>query len=400
MEFDSLHQPHHWNLEKNIVHLNHGSFGACPTRILEEQTKLRQKMESNTLRFFEQDIPQLLERSHEALGTFLGAPASDIVFVDNATTGVSTVLSNLNLDKGDRILVTDHGYNACSNAAHFFATRAGADIDLVSLPFPNSDPSDFVARIVEACSVRTRILLVDHVTSVTGLIMPLEEIIPAVQERGIKVLVDGAHAPGMLPLRVAELNADYYTGNCHKWMCAPKGTAFLYVKPENQSNFHPLTISHGMNRPIGDSSRFRLEFDWTGTRDITGFLTLPTLIDYMSDISDSGWTGIAVRNHALAVEARDLICQALDLETACPVDMIGSLATICLPGLENIAVNGYQSTDPLKEILRHEYGIEVSLSVWASPAGRYLRISAQLYNSLQDYERLINALQLELGYSQ
>ena len=183
-------------------------------------------------------------------------------------------------------------------------------------------------------------------------------------------------------------------------MCAPKGTAFLYVKPENQSNFHPLTISHGMNRPIGDSSRFRLEFDWTGTRDITGFLTLPTLIDYMSDISDSGWAGIAVRNHALAVEARDLICQALDLETACPVDMIGSLATICLPGLENIAVNGYQSTDPLKEILRHEYGIEVSLSVWASPAGRYLRISAQLYNSLQDYERLINALQLELGYSQ
>ena len=234
MEFDSLHQPHHWNLEKNIVHLNHGSFGACPTRILEEQTKLRQKMESNTLRFFEQDIPQLLERSHEALGAFLGAPASDIVFVDNATTGVSTVLSNLNLDKGDRILVTNHGYNACSNAAHFFATRAGADIDLVSLPFPNSDPSDFVARIVEACSVRTRILLVDHVTSVTGLIMPLEEIIPAVQERGIKVLVDGAHAPGMLPLRVAELNADYYTGNCHKWMCAPKGPAFLYIRPEHQ----------------------------------------------------------------------------------------------------------------------------------------------------------------------
>ena len=400
MTEDALYRPELWSLAPDVLHLNHGSFGACPSQIIEEQTQLRQQMESNTLRFFEQELPELLETARKALGLFLGAPAQDLVFLDNATTGISTVLSNLDLIAGDRILVTDHGYNACSNAARYFTKRASAEIDLINLPFPGSDANEFIERILGACTSRTRLLLIDHITSPTALIMPLEEIVPAVQQRGIQVLVDGAHAPGMLPLRLAELGADYYTGNCHKWMCAPKGTAFLYVKPENQSNFHPLTISHGMNRPIGDSSRFRLEFDWTGTRDITGFLTLPTLIDYMSDISDSGWAGIAVRNHALAVEARDLICQALDLETACPVDMIGSLATICLPGLENITVNGYQSTDPLKDTLRQEYGIEVSLSVWASPAGRYLRISAQLYNSLQDYERLINALQLELGYSQ
>ncbi len=400
MEPDSLYQPHHWHLEKNVVHLNHGSFGACPIRILEGQHELRQKMEFNTLRFFDEELPDLLGKAREALGTFLGVPASDLAFVDNATTGVNTVLSNLGLVEGDRILVTDHGYKACTNAAHYFAGRVGADIDLINLPFPKSDSNEFVARILEACTARTRILLVDHVTSATGLIMPLERIIPAVRELGIKVLVDGAHAPGMLPLRLAELSADYYTGNCHKWMCAPKGTAFLYVKPENQSNFHPLTISHGMNRPIGDSSRFRLEFDWTGTRDMTGFCTLPALIDYMDGISDSGWAGIAARNHSLAVEARDLICQALDLETPCPVDMIGSLATICLPGLENIAESGYQEVDPLKEILRQQYGIEVSLSVWLSPTGRYLRVSTQLYNSLEDYERLINALQLELARSQ
>ena len=399
MEPDNLYQPHHWHLEQNVVHLNHGSFGACPIRILEEQHELRQKMESNTLRFFEETLPELLERSREVLGTFLGAPASDLVFVDNATAGVNTVLSNIDLLEGDRVLVTDHGYNACTNAARYFADKAGADIDLINIPFPNCDLDAIVARVVEACTARTRILLVDHVTSATGLIMPLERIIPAVRELGIKVLVDGAHAPGMLPLRLAELSADYYTGNCHKWMCAPKCTAFLYVRPENQSNFHPLTISHGMNRPIGDSSRFRLEFDWTGTRDMTGFCTLPTLIDYMRGISDSGWAGIRARNHALVVEARDLICQALDLESPCPVDMIGSLATICLPGLENIIGNGYQAIDPLKEILRQQYGIEVSLSVWPSPAGRYLRVSAQLYNSLQDYERLISALRLELGHS-
>ena len=400
MEPDSLYQPHHWHLEKNVVHLNHGSFGACPIRILEEQHELRQKMESNTLRFFEETLPELLERSREVLGTFLGAPASDLVFVDNATTGVSTVLSNIDLVEGDRILVTDHGYNACTNAARYFAGRAGADVDLINIPFPNSDSNDFVARILEACTARTKILLVDHVTSATGLIMPLDGIIPAIRELGIKVLVDGAHAPGMLPLRLADLGADYYTGNCHKWMCAPKGTAFLYVRPESQSNFHPLTISHGMNKPIRDSSRFRLEFDWTGTQDMTGFCTLPSLIDHMGGISELGWAGIAERNHALVLQARDLICKSLDLETPCSVDMIGSLATICLPGLENITGKGYQPVDPLKEILRQQHGIEVSLSVWPSPAGRYLRVSAQLYNSLQDYERLINALQLELAQSE
>jgi isopenicillin-N epimerase len=227
--------------------------------------------------------------------------------------------------------------------------------------------------------------------------MPLEEIVPAVQQRGIQVLVDGAHAPGMLPLRLTDLGADYYTGNCHKWMCAPKGTAFLYVKPEHQSNLHPLTISHGMNRPVGDSTRFRLEFDWVGTRDLTGFLTLPALIEYMGGISNEGWAGIMARNRALALEARDLICQELGLESPCPVDMIGSLATVCLPVPKKGTFIDYHAVDPLKEILRHNHGIEVSLSAWPSPAGRYLRVSAQLYNSLVHYQQLTKALQVELG---
>ena len=250
MTEDALYRPELWSLAPDVLHLNHGSFGACPSQILEQQTLLRQQMESNTLRFFEQELPELLETARKALGLFLGAPAQDLVFLDNATTGISTVLSNLDLIAGDRILVTDHGYNACSNAARYFTKRASAEIDLINLPFPGSDANEFIERILGACTSRTRLLLIDHITSPTALIMPLEEIVPAVQQRGIQVLVDGAHAPGMLPLRLTDLGADYYTGNCHKWMCAPKGTAFLYVKPENQSNFHPLTISHGMNRPL------------------------------------------------------------------------------------------------------------------------------------------------------
>ena len=397
MTEEVLYRPDLWSLDPDVLHLNHGSFGACPNRILEQQTQLRQQMEYNTLRFFEQDLPDLLETAREALGIFLGAPASDLVFVDNATMGVTTVLSNLNLIAGDRVLITDHGYNACSNAARFFAERTGAEVDLINLPFPGSDSNEVIERILKGCTSRTRILLIDHITSPTALIMPLEDIVPAVQQRGIQVLVDGAHAPGMLPLRLAELGADYYTGNCHKWMCAPKGTAFLYVRSEHQSNLHPLTISHGMNRPVGESTRFRLEFDWIGTRDLTGFLTLPALIDYMDGISNEGWAGIMVRNRALAVEARDLICQELGLELPCPVDMIGSLATICLPGSVETTFTDYHVIDPLKQILRRQYGIEVSLSAWPSPAGRYLRISTQLYNALSQYRQLTEALQLELG---
>ncbi|HHZ72538.1 MAG TPA: aminotransferase class V-fold PLP-dependent enzyme [Gammaproteobacteria bacterium] len=397
MTEEVLYRPDLWSLDPDVLHLNHGSFGACPNRILEQQTQLRQQMEYNTLRFFEQDLPDLLETAREALGLFLGAPASDLVFVDNATMGVTTVLSNLNLIAGDRVLITDHGYNACSNAARFFAEKTGAEVDLINLPFPGSDSNEVIERILKGCTSRTRILLIDHITSPTALIMPLEDIVPAVQQRGIQVLVDGAHAPGMLPLRLAELGADYYTGNCHKWMCAPKGTAFLYVRSEHQSNLHPLTISHGMNRPVGESTRFRLEFDWIGTRDLTGFLTLPALIDYMDGISNEGWAGIMVRNRALAVEARDLICQELGLELPCPVDMIGSLATICLPGSVETTFTDYHVIDPLKQILRRQYGIEVSLSAWPSPAGRYLRISTQLYNALSQYRQLTEALQLELG---
>jgi isopenicillin-N epimerase len=397
MTEEVLYRPDLWSLDPDVLHLNHGSFGACPNRILEQQTQLRQQMEYNTLRFFEQDLPDLLETAREALGLFLGAPASDLVFVDNATMGVTTVLSNLNLIAGDRVLITDHGYNACSNAARFFAEKTGAVVDLINLPFPGSDSNEVIERILKGCTSRTRILLIDHITSPTALIMPLEDIVPAVQQRGIQVLVDGAHAPGMLPLRLAELGADYYTGNCHKWMCAPKGTAFLYVRSEHQSNLHPLTISHGMNRPVGESTRFRLEFDWIGTRDLTGFLTLPALIDYMDGISNEGWAGIMVRNRALAVEARDLICQELGLELPCPVDMIGSLATICLPGSVETTFTDYHVIDPLKQILRRQYGIEVSLSAWPSPAGRYLRISTQLYNALSQYRQLTEALQLELG---
>ena len=394
---DFLHLPELWVLDPAVIHLNHGSFGACTRIGLDRQSDIRRQMEANTLRFFEGDLPDLLMSSRHSLAGFVGAEADNLVFVTNATTGVNTVLASLQLSPGDVLLVTNHGYNACTNAARFYAGRAGAVVETVDLPFPITDPEEIVQKILGACDDRTRLLLIDHVTSLTGLVLPLDRLVPLVQKRGIEVLVDGAHAPGMLPLGLESLGADYYTGNCHKWMCCPKGTGFLYVQPEHQGSIHPLVISHGMNRPLVDTSRFRLEFDWTGTWDPSGLIAIPTVIEQLGGLSKGGWAKVMERNKALAIEGRQIICQALKIEAPAPVQMLGSMAALKLPGSDGILRIDVDKVDPLKSLIRARHRIEVSLSPWLSPPGRFLRISAQLYNSLADYTRLAEAVVAELA---
>ena len=392
-----LHLPELWALDPAVIHLNHGSFGACTRIGLDRQSAIRRQMEANTLRFFEVDLPDLLMSSRQSLAEFVGADADNLVFVTNATTGVNTVLASLQLSPGDVLLVTNHGYNACTNAARFYAGRAEAVVETVDLPFPITDPEEIVQKILGACDDRTRLLLIDHVTSLTGLVLPLDKLVPLVQKRGIEVLVDGAHAPGMLPLGLESLGADYYTGNCHKWMCCPKGTGFLYVQPEHQRSIHPLVISHGMNRPLAGTSRFRLEFDWTGTWDPSGLITIPTVIDQLGGLSKGRWADVMERNRALAIEGRQIICQALKIEVPAPVQMLGSMATLRLPASDEDLRSDVDKVDPLKSMIRVRHRIEVSLSPWLSPPGRFLRFSAQLYNSLADYTRLAEAVVVELS---
>ena len=390
MTEDVLYRPELWSLDPDVLHLNHGSFGACPSRILERNTQLRQQMESNTSRFFEQELPELLETAREALGLFLGAPAQDLVFVDNATTGVSTVLANLDLTDGDRILVTDHGYNACSNAARYFANRASAEIDVINLRFPGSDANEIVEEILGACTAHTRLLLIDHITSPTALIMPLEVIIPAVQQRGIQVLVDGAHAPGMLPLRLTELGADYYTGNCHKWMCTPKGSALLYVRRDRQQQIKPLAISHGANSTRRDRSRFRLEADWTGTSDPTPYLCVPHAIKEMASLYPGGWADLRSKNRELALQGRDMLLEVTGEAAPCPDEMISHLAGILLPE-DTTPYEGFYE-DPLQDALIAEHAVQVPIMRWPALKARILRISAQAYNSPAQFEHLASAL--------
>jgi isopenicillin-N epimerase len=267
---------------------------------------------------------------------------------------------------------------------------------IARVPFPLASPDEVVEAVLAQVTPRTRLALVDHVTSPTGLVLPLERLVAELSARGVEVLVDGAHAPGMVPLRLGTLGATYYSGNCHKWLCAPKGSAFLWVRRDRQPDIRPLTISHGATATRPDRSRFRLEFDWTGTDDPTPWLAVPRAIEYLGSLVPGGWPALMAKNRALAIEARRLLCAAAGTAPPCPEEMMGALASIVLPDGATTEI-GWRRPDPLQQRLYGRWRIEVPVMSWPAPPRRLMRISAQLYNSSEDFERLAEALRQELA---
>lgn len=385
----------HWSLECSRLFLNHGSFGACPDFVIAEQRKWQDLMEQEPVQFFEELMPDLLLKSRKALGAFLSCPADDLALVSNATSGVNTVLRSLHFEEGDEILVPNHAYQACRNSIDFVAQRWGAKVVEVAIPFPIEGPQIVIDLMKSACTPYTKLVMIDTVTSPTGLRMPFEELTAHFEENGVEVLLDAAHGIGMIPLNLEKLGASYVTSNCHKWLCAPKGSAFLYVRKDKQSKIQPLTISHGHTFPLGDTTRFRHEFDWTGTQDISGWCALPAVIEGMAKLVEGGWETIMEHNHDLAIQGRNILCERLGIQPPCPDEMIACISTIRLPG-ELVTPELMHEPDPLHQILSETYNIQVPVWSWPSPAGRYLRISAQLYNSIEQYEQLADALVNEL----
>ncbi len=382
-----------WQLDRRIAFLNHGSFGACPRPVLQFQQRLRNRLERQPIRFFVRELEALWDQTRAAIGRFVGANPADLVFVPNATAGVNTVLRSLRFRRGDELLVTDQEYNACRNALEYAAARAGARVVVARLPFPLKSETELVEAVMGPVTGRTRLLLIDHVTSQTGLVLPVEEFVARLKRKGVLVLVDGAHAPGMLPLNLRALGADFYTGNCHKWMCAPKGAAFLHVQPEHQPDIHPLIISHGANSPRTDRSRFLLEFGWTGTLDPTAWLSVPEAIRCVGTMLPGGWPAVMRRNRRLALAARDLLGEALGIPHPGPDSMIGSLAAVPLADGKSCELPQTPLyLDPLQDWLLEEYRMEVPIVPWPAPPKRILRVSAALYNALPQYERLAEAL--------
>ncbi|MBJ6759333.1 aminotransferase class V-fold PLP-dependent enzyme [Myxococcaceae bacterium JPH2] len=383
----------HWGLDPDVTFLNHGSFGACPTEVLRRQTELRARLESEPVRFLHREIEPLLDAARHALGAFLDADGDDLGFVTNATTGVNTVLRSLRFEPGDELLTTDHEYNASRNALDFAASHWGARVVVATLPWPVASKQELVDAVLARVTPRTRLLLIDHVSSQTALIMPVPELVRALRERGVETLVDGAHAPGMLPLSLRSLGAGYYTGNCHKWLCAPKGAAFLHVRRDLQPGIKPLVISHGHNAARTDRSQFRLDFDWTGTHDPSAFLCVPEALRVMGGMLPGGWPEVMASNHAKVLAARALLCERLGVAPHCPDEMVGSMATVALPAGTGAHALSPLGLDPLHVQLFDRYRIEVPVVPWPRAPERHIRVSAQLYNTMADYQRLAEALE-------
>jgi isopenicillin-N epimerase len=389
-----------WTLDPEVLFLNHGSFGACPRPVLEYQSRLRERLEREPVRFLARELEPLLDAARVALGAFAEGDPEGLAFVANATTGVNTVLASLRLAPGDELLTTDHAYPACRNALEAWAARSGARVVEARVPFPLAGEDDVVAPVLAAVTPRTRLALLDHVTAPTALVVPLARLVRELDARGVDALVDAAHAPGMLPLALDATGAAYTTFNAHKWLCAPKGAAALWVRTDRRAEISPLVVSLGWGGSRPGRSRFRLEFDWTGTADPTAWLAVPEAIRVLDEAVPGGWPAILARHRALALAARERVARRLGVALPCPPEMIAAMASLPLPApAPGVPAHGL-STDALEDLLFERFGIEGKVFAWEGvPGGRLVRISAALYNALGDFDRLAEALAAVLGVS-
>jgi isopenicillin-N epimerase len=377
-----------WSLDTEVTFLNHGSFGACPKFVLDRQNEYRNQLENEPIRFLVQTVEPLLEKSREKIAALTGSQAGDLVFVSNATAGVNTVFRSLNFQPGDELLFTNHIYGACRKTLEFISFRTGVQLVEVVYPFPLTSSDEIVEAVLRNVTSRTKIALIDHITSATALVQPVEEITRELESRGIEVMIDGAHAPGSIPLNIEAIGASYYTANCHKWLCAPKGSAFLHLRKDKQDKIWPLVISHAGHEAQSLTERFY----WPGTFDPSAWICVGDSIDYMASLLPGGWPEIMVRNRTLCLASRRLICETLQIPDPCPDSMIASMAAFPLPEASGEIPHDYKSFSVLQERLFQEHNIEIPVWNWDNPKSRLIRIAVQLYNDPAQYVKLSDAL--------
>lgn len=364
-------------LDPDVIHLNHGSFGACPRAVLDAQSIWRARIEAATMRFFVVEWQDAIDAARARLADFVGADPRGLVFVPNATTGVATALDAL-VPPGADLVTTDHAYAACRNGLDRVAAARGARVVTAHVDFP-ARPGQAVEAILAAVTPATRVVLVDHITSPTALVIDVEAIIHELATRGIHVIVDGAHVPGQLALDLGALaGVAAYAGNLHKWACAPKGAGFLHVRDDLRDAVRPLVTSHGAAVPPPD--RFLAEHDWTGTHDPTAYLSVPAALDEIARLG-GGWPAVRARNHALAIEMRDVVAAALGGAPAAPDALIGTMASLPVALPAGTTPRGFERGLLLT-------GWEVWVGEWPRLGAVYLRLSAHLYNTIDDAIRL------------
>lgn len=381
-----------WMLDPDVLFLNHGSFGACPAAIQDRRFRLLEELESNPVDFFLRKYPELLFEQWRRIEEFCHAEPGSMVFVENATEGVNTILRSLHFEPGDQLLTTTQEYFSSRNALYSTALRSGAELVEAVVPFPVSDDDSVVNSVIDRVTERTKLVLLDHISSPTGMIFPIECIVSELTKRGIDTLIDGAHGPGMVPLNLAELGAAYYTGNCHKWLCTPKSVALLYVRPDRQRLIHPLATSRLPEDFHTDFSDYQVEFFWGGTTDPTPMLCVSASLDFMGGLLKGGWESLMNDNRQKVLRAGKMICSVLGVEPPCPDGMLGSMFPIPLPWLQPPTPPSPDWADPFQNWLWTEHRIEVLVTFILNEPRRILRISAQLYNGDDEYRYLAEVM--------
>ena len=372
-------------LTPNLVFLNHGSFGACPRKVLEVQHRWQLEMEQNPVEFLGRRSAGLLLQARQALAQAMGATADELVFVPNSTTGVSTIARSFPLQEGDEVLTTDLEYGACDAAWQHVCLQAGAVYRRIKIPLP-FDRESVTEHLFSAASSKTRLITFSHITSSTALIFPAAEICAAARKRGIATFVDGAHAPGQIPVNLDAINADFYVGNCHKWLCAPKGSAFLHARTEHHAMLDANVLSWGYAAGTDEQSGFddflgktlfERRMQWQGTRDISAWLAVPAALDFQRK---NDWPALQVRCHALAKMALDVLTERFGTQPIAGDEDWAQMVAIPLPP---------QDPELLRKRLYEESHIEVPVTTHGNQT--FLRISVQGYNTLADIERLLAA---------
>ena len=375
-------------LDPEITFLNHGSYGSCPKPVFEVYQKYQTDLESHPIKFMQEDVYKLLEISRESLSHYVNCDKDDLIFVTNPTQAVGTVIHNILINSNDEVLSTNLEYGSCDRMWTYDADQKGYKYIQAEINLPIEDKETFLNQFWSYASDQTKYVFISQITSTTGMILPIPEIVAEAKKRGIKTIIDGAHVPAHIPLDIKELDPDYYTGALHKWLCCPKGSSFLYVKKEKQDGIQPMLKSWGWGEEyekfkssvqLHSPSRFINVFQWQGTRDMSTFFTVPEAIQFQEE---HDWDSVRLRSINMVIEARNRINEITKLPKICPDNWLGQMATILFPIDDTVA---------FKKTLYNDYQIEM-------PVMRHIehtafRISIQGYNSEADIDHLINALE-------
>lgn len=375
-------------LDPEITFLNHGSYGSCPKPVFEVYQKYQTDLESHPIKFMQEDVYKLLEISRESLSHYVNCDKDDLIFVTNPTQAVGTVIHNILINSNDEVLSTNLEYGSCDRMWTYDADQKGYKYIQAEINLPIEDKEFFLNQFWSYASAQTKYVFISQITSTTGMILPIPEIVAEAKKRGIKTIIDGAHVPAHIPLDIKELDPDYYTGALHKWLCCPKGSSFLYVKKEKQVGIQPMLKSWGWGEEyekfkssvqLHSPSRFINVFQWQGTRDMSTFFTVPEAIQFQEE---HDWDSVRSRSINMVIEARNRINEITKLPKICPDNWLGQMATILFPIDDTVA---------FKKTLYNDYQIEM-------PVMRHLehtafRISIQGYNTQADIDHLINALE-------